>query len=140
MLTQLQTIYTDYNDAVRAVRKKARVFDGILGLGKDPRNDPCHQTFYDAVGAWVEDFLATAPEQDACMQAALCILETPVAYTGKESYWFMFAAHGHIKPIIPFLSKEDCKLLSDRLLQLYKKRDHMPLQKELLKMLAKAAK
>ena len=140
MLTQLNTIYTDYAEAVKAVRKKARIFDGILGLGKDPRNDACHDAYYQAVGEWVSAFLQTQPEQEVLMQAAVYILETPLSYTGQECYWFMYAAHGHIKPIIPYLSKENCKELGARLEKCYKKLDRMPLQMELLKLLAKAAK
>ena len=140
MLTQLNTIYTDYAEAVKTVRKNARIFDGFLGLGKDPRNDACHDAFYKAVGAWVEEFLAMQPEQEVLMQAAVFILEEPRAYAGQECYWFMYAAHGHIKPMIPYLTKENCKELAARLEKCYKKLDRMPLQKELLKLLAKAAK
>lgn len=140
MLTQLQTLYTDYAATVKELRRKARMFDGFLGLGKDPRKDPCHEAYYQAVGNWVAEFVATEPDQDSVMQAALCILETPVAYKDQECYWFMFAAHGHIKPMIGLLGKENCVALGKRLEELYKKQDRMPLQKELLKMLAKAAK
>lgn len=140
MLTQLETIYADYAAAVKKVRKNARMFDGFLGLGKDPRNDACHDAYYQAVGTWVEEFLATEPAQEVLMQAAMYILQTPTAYNGQECYWYMYAAHGHIKPMIPLLSQENCAALGSRMEQLYRKRDRMPLQKELLKMLAKAAK
>ena len=140
MLTQLNTIYADYAEKVKTVRKQARMFDGFLGLGKDPRNDACHDAFYQAVGAWVEEFMATQPEQETLMAAAVFLLEEPVNYKEQECYWFMYAAHGHIKPMIPALSKENCKELGARLEKCYKKLDRMPLQKELLKLLAKAAK
>ena len=140
MLTQLNTLYTEYAEKVKAVRKKARMFDGFMGLGKDPRNDACHEAYYEAVGAWVTEFLATEPDQETLMQAAVFLLEEPLAYTGQECYWYMYAAHGHIKPIVPYLSKENCAELGARLEKCYKKLDRMPLQKELLKMLAKAAK
>ena len=74
------------------------------------------------------------------MQAAVFLLEEPLAYAGQECYWFMYAAHGHIKPMISHLSKENCQELGQRLEKCYKKLDRMPLQKELLKLLAKAAK
>ena len=140
MLTQLNAIYSDYAEKTREVRSKAHIFDGILGLGKDPRNHPCHEEYFDAVGAWVTEFLATEPEQDQLMQAAVFLLEEPLVYAGQECYWFMYAAHGHIKPMIPYLSKENCKELGQRLEKCYKKLDRMPLQKELLKLFAKAAK
>ena len=140
MMTQLETIYTEYAEQAYTVRKNARVFDGLFGLGKDPRNDPCHQAYYDAVGAWVTEFLAPSPEQEQVMAAAMYILETPASHTGQECYWFMYAAHGHLKTMLPVLSKENCAALGKRLEQLYKKYDRMPLQKELLKLLAKKAK
>lgn len=140
MITQLEKLYADYAEEAYNVRKKARVFDGILGLGKDPRNHPCHQAYYDAVGAWAAEFVASAPEQEQLMAAAMFIVEAPAARVGEECYWFMFAAHGHLKPLIPYLSKENCAKLGARLEELYKKRDRMPLQKELLKLLAKGAK
>lgn len=140
MLTQLATIYEEYAQKVKEVRKNARMFDGFLGLGKDPRNDACHDAFFQAVGTWVTEFLATEPEQAALMQAAKFIIETPVAYSSQECYWFMFASHGHVKPLIPLLNKENCSQLAASIEQLYKKRDRMPLQKEILKLLAKAGK
>lgn len=140
MMTKLETLYQDYAAAVKDVRSKARIFDGFLGLGKDPRNDACHDAFYQAVGAWVEEFLATEPAQPELMTAAVFLLEKPLEYAGQECYWYMYACHGHIKPLIPRLSKENCGELAGRLEKNYKKIDRMPLQKEILKMLAKAAK
>lgn len=140
MLTSLEVIYTTYDETLTAVRKKARLFDGFLGLGKDPRKDPCHEVFYEAVGAWVAEFAATEPAQADLLAVALFLVEYPLQYRDKECYWFMFAAHGHLKPLIPLMSKENCKTVGDRLAECYKKPDRMPLQKELLKLLAKAAK
>lgn len=140
MLTQLATIYEEYAATIKNVRKNARLFDGFLGMGKDPRNDACHDVFFQAVGAWVTEFLATEPDQDALMQAARYIIETPVSYNGQECYWFMFAAHGHVKPLIPLLNRENCAQLAGSMEKLYKKRDRMPLQKEILKLLTKSGK
>ncbi len=137
MLTQLKTIFTDYDAAVRDVRKKARAFDGILGLGKDPRKDPCHEQFYNAVGKWTEDFLATEPSQEDLKAAALFLIEEPKNYEGKECFWFMFAAQGHIKPMIGTMCPETSQMIKASLEAAYKKRDRMPLQKELLKLLDK---
>lgn len=137
MLTKLKSIYADYDKAVQEVRKNARAFDGILGLGKDPRKDACHDMFYQAVGAWVTEFLAAEPAQEELLEAALYITETPAAHEGKECFWYMYAAHGHLKPIIPLLTPESRAAVAERLDGNYKKRDRMPLQKEILKLLRK---
>lgn len=137
MLTKLKAIYADYNTAVQEVRKNARAFDGILGLGKDPRKDACHDAYYQAVGQWVTEFLAAGPAQEELLEAALYITETPKAYEGKECYWYMYASHGHLKPIIPLLTPESRATVAERLEGSYHKRDRMPLQKEILKLLRK---
>ena len=140
MLTSLEAIYTNYVETLTKVRKSARMFDGFFGLGKDPKKDPCHQAFYDAVGVWVEEFIAAEHTQEQVLAVALFLVEKPVPYRERECYWFMFAAQGHMKPIIPLLSKESCQTVHDRLEGCYKKYDRMPLQKELLKTLKKNAK
>lgn len=137
MLTQLKAIYEDYEKAVNEVRKNARAFDGIFGLGKDPRKDACHDAFYQAVGDWVAEFLAANPAREDLREAALLIARTPADYEGKESFWYMYAAQGHLKPMIGLLTPEDRAAVRECMEALYKKRDRMPLQKELLKLLAK---
>lgn len=140
MITALQEIYTNYDETLTKVRKSTKLFDGFLGLGKDPRKDPCHQVFYDAVGAWVEEFIAAGHTQEEVLAVAMFLVEEPVRFYSKECYWFMFAAQGHMKPLIPLLNKENCKAVGDRISGLYKKYERMPLQNDLLKMLKKGAK
>ena len=146
MLTQLKTLFTDYNAAVQEVRKKARAFDGILGLGKDPRKDPCHEQFYNAVGKWTEDFLATEPSQEDLKAAALFLVEEPKNYEGIAisapaaraimNEW-LNAGWVDIKPMIGTMCPETSQMIKASLEAAYKKRDRMPLQKELLKLLDK---
>ena len=137
MLTKLKSIYADYDQAVQEVRKNARAFDGVFGLGKDPRKDACHDRFYQEVGAWVMEFLAAEPNGEELLEAAMYITEAPTAYEGKECYWYMYASHGHLKPIIPLLSPESRTAVREKMEACYKKRERMPLQKEILKLLSK---
>ncbi len=137
MLTSLQELYTTYEQTLKDVRKKAKLFDGFFGLGKDPKKDPCHEAFYEAVGAWVADFVATEPSQGDIWTVAQFLVQHPLQYRERECYWFMFAAHGHLKPMIPLMTPDTCRLVHDCLETSYKKADRMPLQKELLKTLKK---
>lgn len=137
MLTKLKSIYADYDQAVQEVRKNARAFDGIFGLGKDPRKDACHDRFYQEVGAWVTEFLAAVPSQEELLEAALFITEAPAVYEGKECYWYMYASHGHMKPFIGLLTPQNRQTVKAKMEALYKKRERMPLQKEILKLLDK---
>lgn len=139
-VTQLQGLYEDYHQQVKKVRRAARAFDGIFGLGNDPRNDPCHEAFYRSVGTWVEELIAAGPDQAQLMEAAVWIVEGPSAYKDQESYWYMFVCHGYLKPLIPLLSSENCRILQARFEEMYPKRERMPLQKEILKLLSRAGK
>lgn len=140
MLNELKAMYENYLNESQEVRKKAPLFAGWLGLGSDPRKHPCHEAFYDATIAWTERFVATQPSAEEAMEVALFELETPPAYRDYDAYWFMFVAIGNIRPLIPLLTKEDCKALVKRFDELYRKADRMPLQVETYKKLVKAAK
>lgn len=140
MLENLQALYTNYAETVKEIRKKAKPFDGFLGFGNDPRKDPCHEAFYEAVAQWAEGFAAQQPQQEALLTAAFFLLEEPLRYREQECYWYMFAAHAHLKPLIPLLTRENARCVQARFEELYPKRERMPLQKELLKLLTKAGK
>ena len=59
-LDQLNTLYDHYRTELAKV-KKAAGHGGFMGLGMDPRKHPCNQEFYEAVEAWVRQFLAQSP-------------------------------------------------------------------------------
>ena len=140
MINELKGLYEDYLKESVEVRRKAPMFAGWLGLGNDPRKNPCHEAFYDATIAWTERYVASNPDQEKVMEVALFMLETPEKFREYDAYWFMYVAIGNIRPLIPLLTKDDCKILVKRFDELYKKRDRMPLQVETYKKLVKAAK
>lgn len=140
MINELKGLYNDYLKESVEIRKKAPLFAGWLGLGNDPRKNPCHEAFYDATIAWTERFVASAPDREKAMEVAMFELETPMQFRDYDAYWFMFVAIGNIRALIPLLSKEDCQALVKRFDELYRKQDRMPLQVETYKKLVKAAK
>lgn len=140
MINELKGLYEDYLKESVEVRRKAPMFAGWLGLGNDPRKNPCHEAFYDATIAWTERYVASNPDQEKVMEVARFMLETPEKFREYDAYWFMYVAIGNIRPLIPLLTKDDCKILVKRFDELYKKRDRMPLQVETYKKLVKAAK
>ena len=140
MINELKGLYEDYLKESVEVRRKAPMFAGWLGLGNDPRKNPCHEAFYDATIAWTERYVASNPDQEKVMEVALFMLETPEKFREYDAYWFMYVAIGNIRLLIPLLTKDDCKILVKRFDELYKKRDRMSLQVETYKKLVKAAK
>lgn len=139
-INRLQELYDEYNNTAIAVRRSAKPFDGIFGLGNDPRKDPCHDAFYNNVQKWAEDFAASAPTPEQARAAALCMLETPVRYKDQEGYWYMYACIRFIEALIPFLARGDSAGLAVKMKGLYPRRDLMPVQKRVLKLLTEAGK
>lgn len=140
MINELKGMYEDYLKESTEIRRKAPIFAGWLGLGNDPRKHPCHEAFYDATIQWTEGFVNSEPSQERVLEVAMFMLETPAQYRDYDAYWFMFVAIGNIRPLIPLLTKENCKILVKRFDELYKRQDRLPLQAETYKKLVKAAK
>lgn len=139
-LQQLKDIYQKYVEEVAKVYKDAKPMDGLFGWGDDPRKDPCHMRFYEDVEKWAKAFGAETLTRDRAYEAVRFILETPAAYREKNCFWFMYAAQGHARELIPLLDRTQCALLRDFYDDAYPKRDRMPVQKDVYKLLKKGAK
>lgn len=136
---QLQSIYEAYLAESADVIQKASPTDGLFGMGSDPRKDPCHMRFYEGVEQWTRSFLAEKPEEEAAYEAVQWILTAPAKHAGEPVYWFMFAAHGHCRELIPLLSREHCSALRELYDDRYPRRERMPVQKEVYKLLRRGA-
>lgn len=136
----LRQLYADYLAEAAEIRKKASAFAGLFGLGDDPRRHPCHEVFYHNVEKWVKSFVDSQPDAQQALEAASFLLEEPRKNTQAEGYWFLYVCVGFVRELIPFLTVQDCKQLSERMNTLYPRRERMPLQQETFKMLQKAGK
>lgn len=138
-MQQLEERYQRYRDEADLVRKISSPADGLFGFGNDPKNHPCHEQFYDDVGAWMQTFLETRPGAAEAYAAARFILGAPVECAGKESYWMMYAAQGWCRKLVDCLDAPGCAALRDYFDDQYPKRDRMPVQQELYKALKRGA-
>lgn len=139
MIQNLKDIYQRYDEEIRAVKAKAKPTDGLFGMGDDPRNNPCHMRFYEGVEQWVQNFLKTAPNAQSALEAARVIIEAPAAHRDGPTYWFEFAAHGHCRDLIAYLDAAGCAELRAFYDENYRKRDRMPVQDQIYKLLKKGA-
>lgn len=44
----------EYDREIRQAVSQLRPGDGFMGLGRDPRREPCHLRFYESAGALVD--------------------------------------------------------------------------------------
>lgn len=140
MLEQLREYYIAYDEQAAKVRREAKGLAGIWGMGKDPKDHPCHEEFYYRIGGWVTEFLETQPESSAVAEAARFILEAAAERKKEESFWFVFAAQTHVVPMIPWMCAEECGELVKLYDAQYTKMERLPAQRDLYRKLTKAAK
>lgn len=140
MLAQLQELYSAYDEMAAKVSRETKGMRGIWGMGEDPRNHPCHESFYYQVEGWVATFLETQPDSAEVMEAAKLILEAASLRREKESFWFVFAAQSHVVPMIPWMTAGECADLVKLYDTMYTKLERLPAQRNMYKKLTKAAK
>lgn len=133
----LKDIYSRYEAEAAAVQAKVSAFDGLFGMGEDPRKDPCHMRFYESVEQWVKAFQTTEPGETETYEAVHWILSAAADHAGESTFWFLYAAHGLCRELIPSLSPEHCALLRQLYDDRYPRRDRMPVQKEVYSLLKK---
>ena len=140
MLQQLKERYEKYEQDVVQLERDKTAFDGLFGMGNDPRKDPCHMRFYEDVGQWVGEFLKTAPDSEELYEAAHWLLMAPARWRETPVFWFMYASQGFCRELIPMLAPGECGRLLALFEQAYPRRDRMPVQKEVCRSLQKQAK
>lgn len=139
MTERLKEIYAEYARQAQQVRKKARVTDGMFGMGEDPKKDPCHTAFYENVAGWIDAFCATNPTAEAAAETLLFMLEAPAGQEKKDSYWMMFAALGPAWKLVPLLDKAGAEAAFVRMGELYPAHLRMPAQEQLFRDLNRKA-
>ena len=140
MLAQLQAHYQAYDEQAAKVSRETKGMRGVWGMGEDPRNHPCHEQFYYQTEGWVMAFLETQPDSAAVVEAAKLILGAAAQRREQESFWFTFAAQGHVVPMIPWMTARDCAELAAWYDTLYTRLERLPAQRNMYKKLVKAAK
>lgn len=140
MLTELQQLYDAYLREAEEVRKNTPGMQGYMGMGNDPKQNPCHMAFYRKVEDWVCRFLQSAPDSRQVYEAVFYILQAADSHRGTDAYWYYFASQGLLKPLIPLLTTEDCRNLRDWYGEHYPKKERLPVHTQLFKILTKCAK
>ena len=137
MISQLKNIYVDYDKMVLQITDSTSVLARAFNFGLNARNHPCHQEFYDTVGAWVHAFLETAPAPETVYEAAEHIITASTRYENEDSCAYMLAAQAHAMELIPLLSSERRAQLRDWFDARYPKKVRLPVQDKLYKLLRK---
>ena len=138
---ELSALYGAYLEEAERVERNRRPFDGVFGLGKRASDDPCHDRFLADVEAWIRAFRETEPDSAAVREVLSLLFRAPKEHPEPQSaYWVMTAAQGYAGMLIPRLSPADAAALVSEYSAAYARWERMPVQKQLLEALKKAAK
>ena len=139
-MESLKELYSDYARDVEAQEKTRRPTEGMLGIGRKPGEDPCHERFFNRLGALTEEMARDGVSGDELAETAKMIL-TEEKRTALPSYahWMLLAAHRHVLPLIPHLTPDAAGRLLSEYESAYPRFRRLPMQKEIIKALRQAA-
>ena len=131
----------NYNEAVKKMTAKLRPGDGLLGFGRDPKRDPCHMEFYEAVGEavgrMVQAGLSPAQAEEAVRYLLTLYQEERYhSLTGPMRE----AVQGHARALVPLLEPSAARALALWYGKVYPRHRRLPVQNQLLKDLERRAK
>ena len=135
-MEQLKACYEAYFAKAKKVWEERPAWDGVLGFGQSTKDHPCHMEFYEAVTAWMEQFLK-APSADVAEAAITYILQTPESHKEEFTYWTLFAVHGVARPLVGLISPAHAGKMREWYDATYRRQERMPVHRELYKMLKK---
>lgn len=138
-LLAIQQRYAEYMEQIADARKKAPPFAGLLGMGKDPRKHPCNEAFYRDVEGLADEFVRSRPDAQEALTLVRWMLAAPVGHEKEDAYWYLYAAQGHCRAMIPLLPPADCEELLAWYDQRFPRRKRLPVQEEIYTLLAKQA-
>ena len=64
----------EYDREIRQAVSQLRPGDGFMGLGRDPRREPCHLRFYESAGALVDRAVREGLAPEAAAETARFLL------------------------------------------------------------------
>ena len=139
-MQKLKACYSDYIAASEKAERNKSAWNGAFGIGTSTKDHPCHDMFYEAVGAWCEAFLAGDPTQAQAEEAVRFLLESADQYRDTPVYWYMYAAQGLARPLIPLTGPRFAADMRQWYREHYPRRDRLPVQQEVYKLLKKQEK
>ena len=118
----------EYDREIRQAVSQLRPGDGFMGLGRDPRREPCHLRFYESAGELVARtarFLLTLSQAEGYHE-----LTDPM----RE------AAQGHVLTLTALLPPETAAELAEWYRGQYHRSQRLPVQKKVLNALERRGK
>ena len=136
---QLQSILEQYRADIDHLEKTRKPTDGLLGFGKKPGDDACHELMDRQAAALLEQLAQDPGTAEIPDVMRLVFTAGADASWPGYAHWALLAVQRHILPLIPRLAPAEAAELSRLYDGLCPKRERMPVQKQIAKALARGS-
>ena len=132
-MNDVQRLYEEYILQVRRLEEKRKPGDGLLGLGKGPADDSCHDRFAGEL-AGLLDQIAGEGLPSAQIQSILTyIYRIPLENRETQTaYWMLMAVHGLTLGLLGQLTPSQAQTLWEGYKADYPRWERLPVQKQVL--------
>ena len=138
-LDRLKTLYDEYIGQVRQLERDRKPADGLLGMGKGPSDDACHDRFAEAVENFLCEFDSSVPSSDEVKEVLGYIYgSTEAENTPLSAYWMLGAVHGFTAGLIDRLQPQQASELAELYERVVPRRKRLPVQKKVWTALRRA--
>ena len=138
-LSALRALIEAYMEKVESLERNRKPGEGLFGLRGGPKDDACHEIFFEDVRTLLDDFAKTSPSS-AEAREVLSALYAAAAQNREcgSAYWMLLAIHGPGLVLTDWLDASDAAALYDELRATYPRRERLPaLKKNLAALKAK---
>ena len=130
-LDRLKTLYDEYIGQVRQLERDRKPADGLLGMGKGPSDDACHDRFAGAVEALLKEFDSAAPSSGEVRDVLWYIYSsTETDDIPLSAYWMLGAVHGFTVALTDRLQPQQASELAELYERVMPRRKRLPVQKK----------
>lgn len=132
LLYEIRRIYNDYLTETNRLETVRKPTDGLLGFGKGPGSDACHDRFSEQLEKVLDEIETDEPSSGAAFAVLGYVYEAPLVNKDNTlAYWMLLAVHALTEKLIRFLSPEDAAVLTERYREAYPIHTRLPAQKKI---------
>lgn len=140
-INEIQAHNRRYFSTVDHLMKNLKLGDGLFGLGNDPKKDPCHMAYYEAIAATLSHVESQPLAEGELDEIVSCVLRMDKEHAQQSEMvrLMLQAVQGLTLPLIPRLSRDCAQELGDWYAHAYPRQSRMPNQSKVLRALNRRA-
>jgi len=135
-INEIHYLYDEYIKKVQELEQNKKITDGLLGITKGPKDDPCHERFADDLESRLQALESGDPDPEDVYSVLEFMYTVPLKYKDNHMvYWMFLAVHSLALNLTSRLAAEDAERLYEQYGSDYPRWERLPAQKKTLKAL-----